>query len=274
MPSASERASVFVETEAFRGVRNALESGSSPLLVLGAGGSGKTTLLMALADEWVRFGRRSVFIPLRTIGRGEDLYLILRRELVEYSPPSRRNEAGVVAGSGRASLRATLEVIESAPSDLLLLFDGLDELPDPSPVLQLLDLMSGSASAKVVVASRDTFGGSRSLFRSVFKLTGFSAESAAEFIRRSGGAKLDSSAIEYIIKSAEGSPLALSLMLGLVREHGVPVDGDLGPSREILVRRLFERGLQSIDSEHREEYLRALISLAILNRPVLNSASS
>jgi hypothetical protein len=274
---ASERASVFVETEAYRSVRNALAAGRSPLLVLGMAGSGKTTLLMALADDWVRFGRRSVFIPLRNIGRGEDLYFVLRRELAEYSLPSRRNEADfvagadVVAGSGRAVLRATIEVIESAPSDLLLLFDGLDEMPDPSPVLQLLDLMSGSASAKIVVASRDTFGGSRRLFRSVFQMSGFTAELAAEFIRRSGGATLDSSAIEFIIRSAEGSPFALSLMLGLVREHGVPVDGGLEPSREILFRRIFESELQSVDPEHREDYSRALLSLAVLNRPVLNS---
>jgi hypothetical protein len=135
MPSpASESASVFVETETYRSVRNALEVGGSPLLVLGGAGSGKTTLLMALAGDWAaRFGRRSVFIPLRDIGRGENLYFALRRELADYSLPSRRNEAGVVAGSSRAGLRATIEVIESVPSDLLLLFDGLDEMPDPSP---------------------------------------------------------------------------------------------------------------------------------------------
>jgi hypothetical protein len=102
-------------------------------------------------------------------------------------------------------------------------------------------------------------------------MSGFTAELADEFIRRSGGATLDSSAIEFIISSAEGSPLALSLILGWVREHGVPAEGGLGPSREILFRRIFESELQSVDTEHREDYLRALISLAILDRPVLNS---
>jgi len=141
----SEGARVFVKTEVFGRVKDAVESGKTPVLVLGMGGSGKTTLLMALADDWVHSGGKAVGISLSDVGRGEDFYLFLRRELAEHLQPSSRGETDLIAGSGRAGLKATRDFIESAPSDLLLLLDGLDEMPDPSPVLQLLDLMSGSS---------------------------------------------------------------------------------------------------------------------------------
>jgi hypothetical protein len=267
----TKRSPVFVETEVFRNVKAAVESGKTPILVLGIGGSGKTTLLMALADDWGRSGGKAVFIPLYEIGRGEDLYLILRRELAESVLPSRRSEADLIVGSGRAGLRATMDFIESAPSDLLLLLDGLDAIRDPSPILQLLDLTAASARAKIVVASRDTFGRSRRTFRSVFEISGFTTEEASEFIRRSGGPTLDRSAIDFIAKTAAGSPLALTLLLKLVHEHGVPVDLDVGSPREAMINRIVNRELEKVGLEHREDYLKALTSLAILNRPVHTS---
>jgi hypothetical protein len=266
---ASELAHIYVKTETYHSITNALEAGQSPLLVLGDPGSGKTTLLRVLASDWTQPGRRSIFIALRDIGRGEDFYYALRRELSGSSRRSRRDEAGIVGGSGRAGLRATIEAIESTPSELLLLFDGVDEMPDPSAVLQLLDLISGSSSAKIVVSSRNTFSGSRRLFRSIFNMSGLTVELAVQFIRQKGGEALDSSAIDFIVKSSGGMPVALSLALDLVRKYGVPRDGVLQPSD--VIRQLFERELESVDPEHRKYYLDALISLAILDRPVPDS---
>lgn len=265
---ASERASIFVETKVFRRVKNAVESGETPVLVLGIPGSGKTTLLQTIAADWLASGGRAVFIPLSHVGRQEDLYLLLRRELAEHSPPSRRGDADLIAGSGRAGLRATIHVIESAPSDLLLLLDELDEMRDPSPVLQLLDLMSGSVRAKLVVASRETFGGIRRPFRSVFKMSRLTANDVSEFIRMRGGPTLDRSAIDFITKTTEGLPLALVMLWEYVRAYGVPTDLSVGSLRETIMKRIVARELESIGPEHHQDYLRALISLAILDRPV------
>jgi hypothetical protein len=199
----SKRASDFVETEVFRRVKGAVEAGETPILVLGPGGFGKTRLLTALSEDWASSGGTTVFISLRDVGRGEDVYLLIRRALAEHSPPSRRGEAGLIAGTGRAGLRATVEFIASASPNLLLLLDGLDEMPDPSPVFELLDLISNSLQAKIVVASRDTFSTSRRsrLFRSVFGLSSFTTEEVSEFIRKSGGPTLDRAEIDLITRN-------------------------------------------------------------------------
>jgi hypothetical protein len=154
-PAQSGRAQVLVETEVFRNVRSAIQSGQFPILVLGAPGSGKTTLLTTMYNEWMQAGRRAVYIRLREVARNEDLYLLVLRELTveSASSPLGASPVGgtsVIASSGRATLRSTVEIIRSLPFEPLLLFDGLDEMSDSSGVLQLVDLLSGS-SVKVVM---------------------------------------------------------------------------------------------------------------------------
>lgn len=84
-PVVPGRSPVFVETEVYRRVREAVEAGDTPALILGLGGSGKTSLLAALADEWASYGRKVVFLSLYEFGRGEDILLLLRRRLAEMS---------------------------------------------------------------------------------------------------------------------------------------------------------------------------------------------
>jgi tetraacyldisaccharide-1-P 4'-kinase len=60
----------FVVTGVFRRVREAIETGETPVLLIGVGGSGKTALLMALADEWAKAGRNLIFLSLYDTGRG------------------------------------------------------------------------------------------------------------------------------------------------------------------------------------------------------------
>jgi hypothetical protein len=153
-PARSARAQVLVETEVFGNVRSAIQSGQSPILVLGAPGSGKTTLLRTMYNEWMQAGMRAVYIPLREVARNEDLYLLVRRALTDESAASPLGAAplgasplggtNVIASSGRATLRSTVDIIRSLPFEPLLLFDGLDEMSDSSGVLQLVDLLSGS----------------------------------------------------------------------------------------------------------------------------------
>ncbi len=266
-----ERGRAFVKTEVFRRVRDAVESGETPALVLGVGGSGKTSLLVALADDWARHGGKTVFISLYEIGRGEDFYLLLRRALAEYAQPSRQGEADLIAGSGRAGLRATMDLIRSIPSDLLLVFDGLEQMTDPSPVIQLLELMSGSARTRVVVSSRGSVGISRRAFRSVFEVTAFTAAEVLEFVRLTGGSVLDSAEIEYITKVAEGFPPAITLLLEVLRERSIPLYLDSARPHEMLVTRIVEQALENVGPELREDYLKALTSLAVLNRPIHGS---
>ena len=168
---------LFVETEVFRRVREAVEVGDTPALVLGPGGSGKTSLLAALADEWARSGRKVVFLSLDEFGRGEDILLLLRRQLAEMSRLPRFDEGDVITGSSRAALRATVDLIEAAESDLLIVLDGLDAMAESLPIVQLLgQVRTGrSRQTRMVVSSRDRRGVTSRIFRSIFEVGGLTA---------------------------------------------------------------------------------------------------
>ena len=258
----------LVQTDVFQRVRNALEAGETPILLLGMGGSGKTTILRVLVDEWVKSDRKAILLSLYRSDHGEDVLRTLRRYLAEYSELPRDEDIAVVAGSSRATLRATLHLVESAPSDLLIVFDGLDGMADQSQVIQLLELMRGSTRARIVVSSRFQPGGSSRVFQSVFQIPRFTEAEVVEVIRRSGGPALDQAAVEYIAQTSEGMPLAISLLIDLVRREGIPSAPGTADLVQTLVIRLINRTIADVAPDIREEYFRALISLALLNRPV------
>jgi hypothetical protein len=193
----------------------------------------------------------------------------LRRQLTDETR-WRRDEGDVIGGSGRAALREMAEIIASATSDLLILFDGLDEMTDPLPVLQLLDLLRPETRAKIVVSSRKNPTVNRRLFRSVFEMSKLTSQDIIDFIYKSD-TKLDPAVIDSIIKAAEGSPLILRMILEQIREHGVlPADVLTRPQGD-RIKRSVEIELENFEPTRRETYLKALTSLAILNRPVHRS---
>jgi energy-coupling factor transporter ATP-binding protein EcfA2 len=258
----------LVQTEVFRRVRNAIEVGETPVLIVGVAGSGKTTLLKVLAEEWARSDRKVIFLSLDRADQGEDIIRLLRRHLAEYSALARDEDVAVIAGSSRSALRATINLIESAPPELLIVFDGLDGMAEQSQVIQLLESLPTSVRVKIVVSSRFQPAISSRIFRSVFQIPVFTEAEVAEFIRQSGGPALDEWAVDYITRTSQGLPLLISPLLNFVRREGFSSTLSATDSIQALVMRLVNRTLGDADPGTREEYFRALTSLAVLNRPI------
>jgi hypothetical protein len=258
----------FVVTGVFRRVREAIETGETPVLLIGVGGSGKTTLLMALADEWAKAGRNLIFLSLYDTGRGLNPLLELNRLLAKYSQLPGDAVDQIVAASSRAPLRATMTLIDGLTADLLIVFDGLDAIDDQLQVSQLLEVISRSTRAKIVASSRFKPEGSSRFFRSIFEITRFSKDEIAEYLRRVDDLHLDQRTIDIVTQISEGSPLTLSLVLEYVRRNGIPSDLQSAKPIEALVRRLVERFISQVAADSREEYFAALTSLAILNREI------
>lgn len=258
----------FVVTGAFRRVREAVETGQTPVLLVGLGGSGKTTLLRALADEWDRAGRKVIFLSLDWTGRGLNPLLELNRQLAEYSQLPRDAVGQIVAASSRAPIRATMTLIEGLTGDLLIVFDGLDAIDNQLQVSQLLEVISRPMRAKIVASSRFQPEGSSRIFKSVFEQMGFSRDEIAEYLRRVDDPKLDQTVIDDITRIAEGSPLDLGLVLDYVRTMGSLSDLKSSRPIEVLVRRLVNRLTSQVVPDAREEYATALTCLAIINREI------
>lgn len=167
--------------------------------------------------------------------------------------------------SGREILRSTVDLVRSLPSEpLLLLFDGLDDLRDSSGVLQLVELLAESP-AKVIAAARTLENISRRLFRSIFDMPAWTAAEPYDFLRRTIGSVLDTSAIESIALAAGGSPLGLTLLLEFVRTHGT---APLEQGTSVPINWMIENELASVSTESRQDYLMALTALAVLGRAV------
>ena len=263
-----QRSPIFIKTEAFTQVKDAVDSSKTPVLVLGGGGSGKTTLLIALAEEWTSTGRKCIFLSLYEYRRDEDFLLLLRRALTNVLQLPRIEESDFIAGSSCAGLRATIDLIESASSDLLLIFDGLEMMANQTPVIQLLEQMRRSVRTRVVASSRVQRGFSTRLFRYVIEVQGFTQAEVAEFVRQVGGPALSRAEFEFVTQASKGLPLETSLLLELVRREGIPSDVRLKDLNETLVMRLVRHTLSNVDPDKSAEQAKALTSLALLNRPV------
>ena len=266
----------FVATATYLHVKDAIESGKSPIFLSGLGGSGKTSILMALHDEWITAGKQALYLPLRNVVQEGDLFSFFLRS-VSSEPVV---EGGVTASSGRSSLDAAVQAVRLFPSEPLILFDGLDEISDRQPVFGLISQLSSQTNARIILTSRREDDGrlGRVRFQAIIQVQPLKASEITDLLHKLGVPQL--TAPSQVIDYLSGSPFAARLLAEIARERDLDLNELFGlnsgdrPSddRFLILRVLVDRNLQHIiDHDRRAGYVRALKALAIIGRPVPTS---
>jgi energy-coupling factor transporter ATP-binding protein EcfA2 len=279
----------FVQTRAsaelYAGVRH---SGRHTLL-LGNPGVGKTSILRHAGLALEREGHICTFLTLRDFQRASELSaettrLLLdaiaaselihslsdhhewRLDLERRVSPSYRSERGA---SLNRLFGLLVDVIDS-PRLIILLFDGLDEIAEPSEVVRWLEQLTARAPhfVRIVVSSRVNVFSERLQLTNrynVLAVSPLTISESIEFLHKKLGITADPDSLVFLAKFSQGNPLILSIAALHTEMHGVPITG--ARTSEHFIQAFIDNILQRLGDQRREGSLTAL-RLVALFRPI------